>query len=131
LFQNFFVLEEWKMFLCTGKLILYKLRLQQENLQFYICLEIAHNHAWEVKLCGKVVDRDNQLLTDLPELLLTSKDVCNVLEKLDHDAHVCTGNEDSQFEVLATARGGVFSDRTSKCGGCVPVMCMHAGVLLF
>ena len=63
------------------KLVIYKLRLQQESFQVHFSLEIAQNHSWELKICGKTVNCNNQLLSDLPEFLFSAADVGNVLKR--------------------------------------------------
>ena len=99
----------------ADKLVLYRLRMHQGSLQVHMSLEIGRTLSWELKICGKPVDRHCQLLSDLPDLLSTPAKVYGVLRRVDQDASVCTGNEESQYLEVAAARGGILSDRSSEC----------------
>lgn len=98
----------------SGKLVIFKLRILHDTPQVYSSVAIAANFSWQAKLCGKLLHQQCQLLQNVPELLHTTTAVGDMLSKLEHDAAVCTGNDEAQFLTLAAARGGKFFNRASK-----------------
>ena len=50
----------------------------------------------------------------MPEHLDTADGISYLLQRIDSDTGVCTGNGDAQFLALAESKGGKFYNQTSK-----------------
>lgn len=97
----------------TKKLIVYKLRMFNGTPQVYLSVRIAEDLTWEVYLCGKLLKKQTQILSEIQSTLSTPTEVGNLLRTLEQ-AQLCIGNEDDQFLAMASSSGEFFNKATSE-----------------